>query len=120
MKIPFDKIIERVAALGVPGLVLVVAVYLVGATGGAAIVLALSTLGGPLGMMGGIALLGLLVLVSQALTEYGFEKVFVAVLRGLKKKGLSKKDVLEKIASYPISLSLQLKLKAYVDAFWDL
>ena len=58
MKLPFDKLVSFLVGLGVPGLVLVVAVYVAGVAGGAAIVVALATLGGPLGMLGGIALLG--------------------------------------------------------------
>ena len=118
MKISLDKLISRIVALGVPGLVLVVAVFLTGLAGGAAIVAALAMLGGPFGMVGGVLLLGLLVLISQALSEYGFETIFVRVLRGLKAKGYKKADILKKIDSYPISIELKLKLKAYVEQFW--
>jgi hypothetical protein len=81
MKTPLDKIVARLVALGIPGLVLVSIVYFVGPAGGATIITALALLGGPLGMMGGIAVLVLSVLVSKVLAEYGFEKVFVAVLK---------------------------------------
>jgi len=118
MKLPLDKLISRLVALGMPGLVLVVAVAATGLAGGAAIVAALATLGGPFGMMGAILLLGLLVLISHALAEYGFEAVFTGVLKGLRGKGLTKKQILEKIDSYPISLGLKLKLREYVDKFW--
>lgn len=119
MKFPFDKLIARLVGLGVPGLVLVVAVASSGLAGGAAIVAALAFLGGPFGMMGGVLLLGLLLLVAQALAEYGFEAVFLHVLRGLKGKGFSKADILRKLDSYPISLELKLKLGLYVEKFWD-
>ena len=119
IKVPLDKIIERTVALGVPGLVLVVAIAFTGLAGGAAIVAALAALGGPAGMIGGIFVLGLLLLISQAVAEYGFETIFLRVLRGLKAKGLSKAEILKKIDSYPISLDLKLKLRLYVDKFWD-
>src|SRR5580658_9770119 len=103
MKFPFDKLIARIVALGVPGLVLVVAIAFTGLSGGAAIVAGLAMLGGPLGMLGGILVLGLLVLVGHATAEYGFEAVFCAVLRGLREKGYTKAQILGTIDSYPIS-----------------
>ena len=45
MRFPFDKLIARLVALGVPGLVLVVAIAFTGLFGGAAIVAALAMLG---------------------------------------------------------------------------
>jgi uncharacterized membrane protein len=115
----FDKLIARLVALGIPALVLILVVATTGLAGGAAIVAALAILGGPFGMWGGIALLGLLVLISQALAEYGFERVFVAVLKGLRQKGHTKKQILQAIDSYPISIALKLKLRAYVEQFWS-
>ena len=69
-------------------------------------------------MLGGIALLGLLVLISQALTEYGLEMIFQRVIRGLKAKGLTKEEILKKIDGYPISIELKLKLREYVERFY--
>jgi uncharacterized membrane protein len=105
-----DKVIDKIVALGIPGLVLLIAVSTSGLAGGAAIVAALATLGGPLGMVGGIFLLGLLVLISNGLARYGFEKIFVGVINGLKKKGISKKEIKEKVEKYPISKELKQKL----------
>jgi len=119
MNIPFDKLIARIIALGIPGLVLVVAIFTSGFVGAAAIVAALAALGGPLGMVGGILALGLLVLIGQAITEYGFETVFCSVLRGLKERGNTKEQILKKIDSYLISLELKLKLRLYVEKFWE-
>ena len=56
--IPIDKVAEKIAALGIPGLVLLVAMAGSGFSGRAAIVVALATLGGPLGMLGGISFWG--------------------------------------------------------------
>ncbi|MFC1604405.1 hypothetical protein ACFL5F_05185 [Planctomycetota bacterium] len=69
-----DKVVTKIVALGVPGLVLLVAMAASGWAGGAAIVTALAILGGPLGMLGGIFVLGVLVLISNALAKYGFRK----------------------------------------------
>ena len=56
--IPIDKVAEKIAALGIPGLVLIVFMTGSGFSGRAAIVVALATLGGPLGMLGGISFWG--------------------------------------------------------------
>jgi len=119
MKYSFDTIVEKIAALGVPGLVLIVTMALVGPAGGAAIVLALATLGGPLGMMGGLALLGLLVLISNALAEWGLDKVFSAVLQKLKDKGMSKDHLLSTIDGYWfLSAKRKQRLKNLVDKWY--
>ncbi len=119
MKFPFDKLIARLVALGIPALVLIAAIASTGLAGGAAIVAALAMLGGPFGMMGGVLVLGLLVLISHAIADYGFETVFLRVLRGLRAKGYTKAQILKTIEAYPISLELKLKLAAYIEKFWD-
>ena len=90
-----------------------------GLAGGAAIVAALAFLGGPFGMMGGIVLLGLLVLISHAVAEFGVEAIFKRVLQGLKEKGMTKEEIRKKIDGYPIASDLKLKLKEYLDRFFD-
>lgn len=107
-----DKIVSKIAALGVPGLVLVVAMAASGWAGGAAIVTALAALGGPLGMLGGIALLIILALISNALAKYGFEKVFEATVARLREKGVSDEEILRKVDGYHISKDIKLKLRA--------
>ena len=113
MKVPLDKVIEKIVALGVPGLVLVIVVAAVGPAGGAAIVTALAVLGSPfgMGMWAGLAVLGLLVLIANAIAEYGVEAVAKRVIKGLEEKGLSKKEILDKVERYPISKGLKLTLK---------
>lgn len=105
-----EKVISKVSALGVPGIVLVVAINATGLAGGAAIVAALAALG-PGGIIGGIATLGIIGLVSQGLTEYGFEAIFCAVVKELYKNGESKNSILSKIEKYPISNSLKRKIR---------
>lgn len=115
MKIPLDKIVEKVVALGVPGLVLVIVIATTGLAGGAAIVAALAALGGPFGMMGGLAVLGLLVLISHAIAEYGVEIVANRVIQGLLKNGMSKEEIIKKLDNYWfLSNSLKKKLKDMV------
>ena len=119
MKIPLDKVIEKVVALGVPGLVLVIVMATTGLAGGAAIVAALATLGSPLGgMMVGLAVLGLLVLISNAIAEYGVEVVANRVIQGLLEKGMSKEEIIKKIDSYWfLSSSLKRKMKDMVNDY---
>jgi hypothetical protein len=107
---PFDKIIDKIVALGIPGLVLLIVIETMGVAGGAAIVTALAFLGGPFGMLGGITALGLILLISQALAKYGIEKIVMGVVAGLKEKGLRIDQIIDTVNKYPISKSLKLKI----------
>lgn len=110
-----DKVVEKLVALGVPGLVLLIAISTSGYAGGAAIVAALAFLGGPFGMIGGLTVLGILTLIANAIGEYGVEAIFKEVLKGLQRKGLSKTEIRKTIASYPISQELKTKLYNYLE-----
>ena len=106
-----DKVVQKLVALGVPGLVVLVIVATSGLTGAAAIVSALALLGGPFGMLGGIAMIALLALVADAVAEYGLESLFMAVVDGLRRKGISKSQIKREINSYPISDDLKRKIR---------
>ncbi|MBE6957562.1 MAG: hypothetical protein E7447_00215 [Ruminococcaceae bacterium] len=108
-----EKLISKLAALGVPGLVLLFAVSTSGYVGAAAIVTALSTLG-PGGIIGGIATLALIGLIAHGLTEYGVDALSSALVKELLKKGESKQSILEKIEKYPLSKSLKSRLREEV------
>ena len=112
-----DKIIDKIAALGVPGLVLLVVTATTGFAGAAALTTALSTLGGPIGMIGGIGMLILIGLIAQALTKYGLEAIFKGVVDKIKReKNLSNKEIKEIIDGYWfLSQTMKDKLKDYVD-----
>lgn len=71
MKLSFDKIVDTITGLGVPGLVLLFAMALTGYAGAAAITTALAALGGPFGMIGGIGMLVVLALISKGLAKWG-------------------------------------------------
>lgn len=105
-----EKIISKVSALGIPGLILVVAMSATGLTGAAALTAALASLG-PGGMIGGIALLGVAGLIAQGLTEFGFDAIFSGVVKELYKRGETKESITVKINNYPVSKSLKRKLK---------
>lgn len=110
-----DKVVTKLVALGVPGLVLLVAIALNGLAGGAAIVAALAALGGPLGILGGLSVLGTMTLVSNAVGKYGLEKIFCRVVKGLQEDGKSKSQIRRKIKSYPISDRLEEPLLEHLD-----
>ncbi len=109
-----DKIISKIAALGVPGLVLVIAIGATGLAGGAAITAALAALG-PGGMIGGIATLGVLGLISEGIAKYGIDAIFSGVVLELYKRGETKESILKKIEKYPVSKDLKRKLKDSLD-----
>lgn len=111
-----EKVISKVAALGVPGLILVTAIGATGLAGGAALTTALAALG-PGGMIGGIALLGVTGLVSQGITEFGFDAIFTGVVKELCLRGESKETILAKIKKYPVSKSLKLKLAERLERY---
>lgn len=113
--IPIDKVAERIAGFGIPGLVLLVAMSVSGWAGGAAIVTALATLGGPFGMLGGIALLGVLVFIASAIPKFGFWEIFKRVLDNLKEQGKTTEEILQEIERYPIAKELKLKLRDYIE-----
>lgn len=119
MDMPLDRAAEKVAALGVPGVVLVVVMAISGHYGGAAIIWSLAALGGPLGMLGGIALLGILALVSDALSRWGVDAFLRAVLRRLKETGYAKEDILKKISGYWfLSKSRRDAIRRYIDELY--
>jgi hypothetical protein len=105
-----DKVVQKLVALGVPGLVLLVVVATSGVAGGAAIVAALALLGGPFGMLGGLGVLVTMGLVGDAVASYGLEKIFAAVVAGLKEAGHSKAEIRRTIRGYPLTAGLKKKV----------
>lgn len=104
-----DNIISKLAALGVPALILITSIGATGLAGGAAITTALAALG-PGGMLGGIATLGIIGLISESISKYGVDAVFNGVVKQLYKNGETKNTIIEKIKKYPVSKELKRKL----------
>ena len=92
-----------------------------GLTGGAAIAAALAAIGATVGtgMLGGIAGLGVMVLISSAISRFGSWEIFKRVLKNLKKQGKTKEEILQKIDRYPIDRDLKLKLRGYIERETD-
>ena len=109
-----EKVISKIAALGIPGLVLLIALNATGLAGAAALTTALAALG-PGGMIGGIATLGVLGLMSEAITKYGFDAIYKGVIKELYKRGESNDTIKAKIDKYPISKEQKIQLKAELD-----
>lgn len=106
-----EKIVEKLVALGVPGLILLVAINVSGYAGAAAISSSLAIFGGPAGMLGGLGVLGFSVYISMAIKKYSFEKIYFKTIEGLQQKGETKESIIKKVDKYPISASLKMKLK---------
>ena len=111
-----DTIIKKVAALGVPGLVFLVAVNLTGLAGAAAITAGLAALG-PGGIVGGIMTLFVLGVIADGIAEYGFDSIAKNVILELISRGESKESIYEKISRYPISSKLKSALYEILERF---
>lgn len=104
-----DKIVSKIAGLGVPGLVLMVAINATGLAGAAAITTALAAIG-PGGMLGGIACLMVSGLIIDGLAEWGFDELFAGVVRQLYKRGETKESIRKQISKYPVTKKLKAQL----------
>ncbi len=105
-----DEVVKKIAALGLPGILLVIAISLSGVAGGYGVVAALAGLGGPFGIIGGLGVLGLTTLVGEAIAGFGIE----AVLKNIyteRRKTESVRYLLKEIKDLPITEELKLKLK---------
>ncbi|MCQ2350237.1 MAG: hypothetical protein MJZ98_07175 [Paludibacteraceae bacterium] len=103
-----DKIVDKIAGFGIPGLMLLIAISMTGLSGAAAITAALALLG-PGGMIGGILTLLASGAIAAALAEYGFDAIFRAVVKKLYANGESKNSIKEKIQKGPWSSKLKAK-----------
>ena len=103
-----DKIIEKIASIGVPAIMLMVAISMTGLSGAAAITAALALLG-PGGMVGGVITLLVAGAIASALSEYGFDTLFRAVIKKMYQKGETKESIRMKIEEGPWSKKLKAK-----------
>jgi len=109
-----DVVIKKITALGVPGLVFMVAIELTGLVGAAAITAALAAIG-PGGIVGGVMTLCILGLIADGIAEFGFDAIAKGVLHELYRKGESKDGIKRKVSRYPISSKLKTILYEVVD-----
>lgn len=70
----------------------------------------LTTLGGPFGIVGAIALFGLITVVGDIIAGYGIEAILKAIYEE-RSKTESVKSLIKEIKDLPITEDLKLKLK---------
>ncbi|MCL2718780.1 MAG: hypothetical protein FWE14_08395 [Lachnospiraceae bacterium] len=112
-----EKLISRSAALGIPAIVLSVAMAVArasGLRGGAITTTALKSIG-PFGMKAGIVSLGLIGLASQSFIDFGVEATIMAVIKEVLKTKDAKTVKNNIDTKWWISKSLKLKIKDYID-----
>lgn len=109
-----EKIISSLAGLGVVGLILTAAMAATGLAGAASITAALSMLG-PGGMVGGVVTLGAAALAAKGIAEYGFDAIFMGVVKELIARGESIDGMIAKVDKLPVSKSLKLKVKDEIE-----
>jgi hypothetical protein len=104
-----NEIVKKLAGLGLPGVILVI---LTVASGGSstAVAATLTALGGPFGIVGGIALLGLITVAGDAVAGYGIEAILKAIYKE-RSKTEPVTFLLNEIKNLPITQELKLKLK---------
>ncbi|MCA2554438.1 MAG: hypothetical protein IM466_12090 [Microcystis sp. M04BS1] len=112
--VSLDEVAKRIGSLGLPGVILVVTVSTSGATT-YPIAFALAALGGPLGVFGGLGLLGLTTFVGDALTNYGIEAVLAAIYKDRRKQE-AQEDLIKEVEGLPITQGLKLKLKQQIES----
>jgi hypothetical protein len=106
-----DAFVRKVAAMGLPGVILLAVMATTGLYGAAAITASLSILGGPVGMLGGIAMLGMMGLATEMLAKYGLDTLMVNIYRQRKKDGNSTQSLCQEVQKLPISDDLKRKLR---------
>lgn len=103
-----DKVVEKIVSIGVPGIMLMVAISMTGLYGAAAITAALALLG-PGGMIGGVVTLLVAGAIASAISEYGFDALFRAVIKKMYRNGETKESIRAKIEKGPWSKKLKTK-----------
>ncbi|AVH65355.1 MULTISPECIES: hypothetical protein [unclassified Nostoc] len=104
-----NEIVKKLAGLGLPGVILVILAVTSGGSS-AAVAATLTALGGPFGIVGGIALLGLITVAGDAVAGYGIEAILKAIYEE-RSKTESVTFLLNEIKDLPITEELKLKLK---------
>ncbi|MEG4169198.1 MULTISPECIES: hypothetical protein [unclassified Microcoleus] len=105
-----DEFVRKAAGLGLPVILLLIVMATTGFAGAAAITTALAMLGGPAGMFGGIALLGITGLATEMLSKYGLEALLIGIYRQRIQNGESPAAICKEIRQLPISGDLRRRL----------
>jgi hypothetical protein len=103
-----DEIVKKIAGLGLPGVLVVIATA-ASAGSNAAVVAIITSLGQPFGLLGGLGLLGLLSVVGDAIAGYGIENL-LKVIYTERRKTESVRFLLQEIKNLPITDELKIRL----------
>ena len=106
-RISINRVVEKIAELGITSLVLLVALERIGPFFQSRLLNRFAALAGPLGTFAGFAL--------SAIYRFGSEVLFNRVLEELKKQGKTEEQILEEINSYPIAEWLKLRVRDYIE-----
>jgi len=110
-----DQMLDKVAGLGVAGIVFAVVMATSGATGVYAITTALSILGGPFGgMVAGITMLGIIAMISTLLAKFGIDKLVIMLVQRMVKKGMSKEKLISDLSRKPWTILLSKALRTQI------
>ena len=60
----------------------------------------------------------MLALIAKGISDYGFESIYLAVIKKMKAQGKTKEAILREIDGYLIYSSLKAKLNAYLRDHW--
>ncbi|BCL33972.1 hypothetical protein [Nostoc sp. MS1] len=107
-----DELVKKIAGLGLPGILFVIATATSGGSV-SAVVAMLSALGGPLGLLGGLGLLGLVGVLGEYITSSGIEAILKLVYTERSKTD-SVRFLLKEINELPITDELKVKLKEHL------
>lgn len=110
-----DEVIRKVAALGLPAVILTVVMASTGLAGAAAITSALAILGGSAGMLGGILALGTVGILTDLLAKFGIELVLMRIYE-IRSEKENVEKLCQEIDNLPfISNELKQKVKTVID-----
>lgn len=111
--VSLDEIIQKLASLGLPGVIFIIAVSASSATA-YPMIYALFGLGGPFGLLGGLGVLGISTIVGDIVTGYGIEALLKAIY--LKRRETETQEYLIKeVEDLPITQALKLNLKKAIE-----
>ncbi len=110
--ISLDEIVEKIASLGLPGILLVT--MATASTSTTPVIATLTALGGPLGVLGGVGVLGLMTVLGDSVSTYGLEALLTAIYTERVKKENSL-ELQQEIEGLPITDTLKLNLKKVVN-----
>lgn len=116
INISLDELVSKLAAIGIPALVLMLTMASTGLAGAAAMTASLALLG-PGGMIGGIITLLAGGVLAEVLVKFGTETVISLVIAKMYKDGKTQEEIESQILKFHISKSLKLKL---IDKFREL